>query len=77
MFLSLLNFLENRPLLILDEAHELPSEVLKFQSFSITRIKWRDYLRKDSEIPNRYDNIKGWIDFLIETKKDILERMRL
>jgi Rad3-related DNA helicase len=66
-----------RPLLILDEAHELPSEVLKFQSFSITKTKWQKYLI-DFQIPNSgYDDVRGWIEFLIELKENILKRIRV
>jgi ATP-dependent DNA helicase DinG len=79
MFLSLLGLVEPRNLLILDEAHELPSEVLKFQSFTITKNRWQKYISKIGfEIPNLgYDDIKGWIEFLIGLKGTILERMKV
>jgi ATP-dependent DNA helicase DinG len=78
MFLSLLGLFPARPLLILDEAHELPSEVLKFQSFFITKIKWEKYLGLNFKIPNiDIDDIRGWIEFLIGLKEQISKRLML
>jgi Rad3-related DNA helicase len=78
MFLSLLGLFPVRNLLICDEAHELPSEVLKFQSFSITKNRWQKYMGIDFQIPNLgFDDVKGWIEFLIRLKETILRRIRV
>jgi ATP-dependent DNA helicase DinG len=78
MFLSLLGLFPTRKLLVLDEAHDLPSQVLAFQSFSISRFKCQKYLGITFEMPNLgYEDLHGWIDFLIDLKKQILERMKI
>jgi Rad3-related DNA helicase len=78
MFLSLLGLFPTRPLLILDEAHELPSEVLKFQSFFVSKIKWQKYLGQDFQIPLLgIDDIRGWIEFLIGLKESVSKRLML
>jgi ATP-dependent DNA helicase DinG len=75
MFLSLFKMLPTRNLLVLDEAHEIPNEILKFQKFSISRLRCQKYMGRYFKIPNLgYDVIK-WADFLIDFKKTILEKM--
>jgi Rad3-related DNA helicase len=44
MLLSLLGLFPIRNLIVLDEAHELPQEVIKFQQFSISKIRWQKYV---------------------------------
>jgi ATP-dependent DNA helicase DinG len=78
MFLSLSKMIEPRKLLILDEAHELPSEILKFQSYSITKNKWQKYLGQSFQISNLgYEDIIGWLDFLIGLKENMLKGIRV
>jgi ATP-dependent DNA helicase DinG len=57
--------------LILDEAHRLEEEVVKFTGISISKRRWKRYI-PDFEIVNYdYNDIEKWIEFLIELNKDV------
>lgn len=78
MLLSLLRLFPMRNLLVLDEVHELPQEVIKFQQFSISKIRWKKYLGADFTIPKLdIDDLRGWIDFLIGLKENVLKRLKI
>jgi ATP-dependent DNA helicase DinG len=62
--------LTSRELLILDEGHLLETELVKFRGLMITKRRWKRYISDLKLIDFGFDDIKGWIDFLIglETK---------
>ncbi|MGB8935146.1 MAG: hypothetical protein WCC17_08580 [Candidatus Nitrosopolaris sp.] len=52
--------------MILDEAHRLEEEVVKFTGISISKRRWKRYI-PDFEIVNYgYNDIEKWIEFLIK-----------
>jgi ATP-dependent DNA helicase DinG len=53
----------SRELLVLDEAHLLEAEVVRFHGISISRKKWRRYI-PDLIIDNHNYDIGGWLSFL-------------
>jgi Rad3-related DNA helicase len=62
---------QRRNLLVLDEAHQLESEVGDFRSFTI-RKNMLPFLKM--KMPdNNVDDIKTWLDFCIELKERLLE----
>ncbi|MGA9153005.1 MAG: hypothetical protein WBZ36_20700, partial [Candidatus Nitrosopolaris sp.] len=75
MFLAIMNKnLPSRELLVLDEAHLLETEVVKFIGISISRKKWRKYIL-DLKINNhgeKYDVIR-WLDFIEDLKENLLD----
>jgi ATP-dependent DNA helicase DinG len=74
IFLSLLtnkNMMQQRELLVLDEAHLLETEIVKFRGLSISKKRWRRYIPKFKMVDYGYD-IDGWLDFLIDLEKTIL-----
>lgn len=74
IFLSLLpnrNLLPARHLLILDEAHLVEIEIVKFRGLSISKKRWKRYLEDFEIIDYGYD-IDGWIAFLIELENKML-----
>ncbi|MGA8843125.1 MAG: ATP-dependent DNA helicase [Nitrososphaeraceae archaeon] len=73
-FLALLpnkNFLPSRSLLILDEAHLLETEIVKFRGLSITRKRWKRYIN-DFILTDYGYNLYDWLEFLIKLEKKIL-----
>jgi Rad3-related DNA helicase len=73
-FLALLpskNFLPSRNLLILDEAHLLETEIVKFRGISITRKRWKRYLN-DFVLTDHGYNLDDWLEFLIRLEKKVL-----
>ena len=74
IFLSLLinkNMMQQRELLVLDEAHLLESEIVKFRGLSISKKRWRRYIHDFKMIDYGYD-LTGWLDFLIDLEKSML-----
>jgi Rad3-related DNA helicase len=66
MFLAIINKnLPSRELLVLDEAHLLETEVVKFIGISISHKKWRKYIL-DLKIDNHGDkyDVTRWLEFL-------------
>ena len=63
--------LPSRKLLILDEAHMLETEIVKFRGISVSRKRWRKYI-PDLIIDDHGYDISGWVGFL-----DDLKQMRL
>jgi len=74
MFLAIINKnLPSRELLVLDEAHLLETEVVKFIGISISHKKWRKYIL-DLKIENhgdKYDVIR-WLEFLEDLEEKLL-----
>ncbi|MFY9868397.1 MAG: hypothetical protein WAK17_01645, partial [Candidatus Nitrosopolaris sp.] len=69
IFLAFLNKnLPSRDLLILDEAHLLETEVVKFRGISISKKKWKKYI-PDLKVENHGYDIRGWVDFLVRLKQ--------
>ena len=74
IFLSLLtnkNVLQQRNLLILDEAHLLETEIVKFRGLSISKKRWRRYIHDFKMVDYGY-SIDGWLEFLIDLEKTML-----
>jgi ATP-dependent DNA helicase DinG len=74
IFLSLLsnkNVMQQRELLVLDEAHLLETEIVKFRGLSISKKRWKRYMHDFKMVDYGYD-IDGWLDFLIELEKTML-----
>jgi ATP-dependent DNA helicase DinG len=73
IFLALLpnkKVLPSRELLILDEAHLLETEIVRFRGLPISKTRWKQYIPNLKMVDYGYDDIEKWIDFLIglETK---------
>lgn len=61
-----------RELLVLDEAHLLESELVKYSGFSISQHKWGKFI-KNFRIPDLgYDDVKKWIGFLISLESNMI-----
>ena len=74
IFLSLLsnkNMTQQRELLVLDEAHLLETEIVKFRGLSISKKRWRRYIHDFKMIDHGYD-MNGWLEFLIDLERTIL-----
>ena len=74
IFLSLLsnkNMMQHRELLVLDEAHLLETEIVKFRGLSISKKRWRRYIHDFKMIDHGYD-MNGWLEFLIDLERTIL-----
>jgi ATP-dependent DNA helicase DinG len=74
-FLALLPSKKNllsRELLVLDEGHLLETELVKFRGLIITKRRWKRYISDLKLIDFGFDDIKRWIDFLIELESKIL-----
>jgi ATP-dependent DNA helicase DinG len=81
MFLSLLKYRTKNPIpprnvLILDEAHKLEEEIVKFTGISISKRHYKRYI-PDFEIPNYgLDDLEKWIEFLDNLVKNIVDSAR-
>ena len=74
IFLSLLSkksMMQQRDLLVLDEAHLLETEIVKFRGLSISKKRWRRYIHDFKMIDHGYD-MNGWLEFLINLERTIL-----
>ncbi len=74
IFLSLLsnkNMMQQKDLLVLDEAHLLETEIVKFRGLSISKKRWRRYIHDFKMIDHGY-NMHGWLEFLIDLERTIL-----
>jgi ATP-dependent DNA helicase DinG len=79
IFLALLSnkkILPSRELLILDEAHLLETEIVRFRGLAISKRRWKKYIPNLKMVDYGYDDIEKWIDFLIdlETRMLVLTR---
>ena len=76
IFLGLLpnkKSLPERELLVLDEGHLLETEIVKFRGLTISKRRWKRYIRDLKIIDYGYDDIENWIDFLIEVETEMLD----
>ena len=74
-FLALLpnkKVLHSRELLILDEAHLLETEIVRFRGISISKRRWKQYIPNLKMVDYGYD-IENWIDFLIDLETRMLD----
>jgi hypothetical protein len=58
--------------LVLDEGHLLETEIVKFRGLTISKKRWKRYIRDLKIIDYGYDDIENWIDFLIEVETKLL-----
>jgi ATP-dependent DNA helicase DinG len=73
MFFAIMNKkLPSRELLILDEAHMLETEIVRFRGISISRRKWRKYI-PDLRIDDHGYDVGGWLCFLDDLREMILD----
>jgi ATP-dependent DNA helicase DinG len=75
IFLALLpnkKVLPSRELLVLDEAHLLETEIVRFRRLTISRRRWKKYIPNLKMVDYGYDDIKKWIDFLIDLETRML-----
>jgi len=73
MFFAIMNKkLPSRELLILDEAHMLETEIVRFKGISISRRKWRKYI-PDLRIDDHSYDVKGWLGFLDDLRQMMLD----
>jgi ATP-dependent DNA helicase DinG len=61
-----------RELLVLDEAHLLETEIVKFRGLSISKKRWKRYIKDLKIIDYGYNEVKRWIDFLIDLETKML-----
>jgi ATP-dependent DNA helicase DinG len=75
IFLALLSnkkILPSRELLILDEAHLLETEIVRFRGLAISKRRWKKYIPNLKMVDYGYDDIEKWIDFLIDLERRML-----
>jgi Rad3-related DNA helicase len=63
--------MQQRELLVLDEAHLLETEIVKFRGLSISKKRWRRYIHDFKMTDHGYD-MNGWLEFLIDLERTIL-----
>ncbi|MGA7369276.1 MAG: ATP-dependent DNA helicase [Nitrososphaeraceae archaeon] len=74
-FLALLpnkKSLLSRELLVLDEGHLLETELVRYRGLVISKRRWRRYISDLKLIDFGFDDIRRWIDFLIEIETKML-----
>jgi Rad3-related DNA helicase len=67
--------LPSRDLLVLDEAHRIEEEVVKFTGISISRRKWRRYI-PDLKVDDHGYDVSGWVGFL-DKLKDMMRGVKI
>jgi ATP-dependent DNA helicase DinG len=75
IFLALLpnkKSLPERELLVLDEGHLLETEIVKFRGLTISKRRWKRYISDFKIVDYGYDDIRNWVDFLIEVETKLL-----
>ena len=79
MFLSLLptKKFHSREILILDEAHLLETEIVKFTGITISKRKWKRYIPDFKIVDYGYNDIEKWIDFLIDLETKMTEGVEI
>jgi ATP-dependent DNA helicase DinG len=63
----------SRELLILDEAHQLETEIVGFTGISISKRRWKRYIPNFKIVDYGYD-IEKWINFLIDLETILMPR---
>ena len=61
-----------RELLVLDEGHLLETEIVKFRGLSISKKRWKRYIKDLNIIDYGYNEVIRWIDFLIDLETKML-----
>jgi ATP-dependent DNA helicase DinG len=56
----------------LDEGHLLETEIVKFRGISISKKRWKRYIKDLKIIDYGYNEVKRWIDFLIDLETKML-----
>jgi ATP-dependent DNA helicase DinG len=64
--------LTSREILVLDEAHRLEEEIVKFTEISISKRRWERYIPNFEIIDYGYYDIEKWIDFLTDLEIKML-----
>ena len=72
MFFAIMNKKIPSRELILDEAHMLETEIVRFRGISISRRKWRKYIPELRIDDHRYD-VKTWLGFLDDLRGMMLD----
>ncbi len=67
--------LPSRELIVLDEAHLLETEAVKFMEISISKRKWKKYIHNLRIEDYGYD-VENWIDFLKDLERKMIEVMK-
>jgi ATP-dependent DNA helicase DinG len=65
--------LPSRELLVLDEAHRLEEEVVKFAGIPISKRRWKRYFPDFKMVDYGYGDIEKWIDFLIDLRERMID----
>jgi ATP-dependent DNA helicase DinG len=71
-FLPSKKIIPPRELLVLDEGHLLETEIVKFRGLSISKKRWKRYINDLKIIDYGYNEVKRWIDFLIDLEMKVL-----
>ena len=71
-FLPSKKIIQPRELLVLDEGHLLETEIVKFRGISISKKRWKRYIKDLKIIDYGYNEVKRWIDFLIDLETKML-----
>jgi Rad3-related DNA helicase len=71
-FLPRKKIITPRELLVLDEGHLLETEIVKFRGLSISKKRWRRYIKDLKIIDYGYNEVKRWINFLIDLETKML-----
>ena len=58
--------------MVLDEAHLLETEIVRFRGLTISKRRWIKYIPSLKMVDYGYDDIKKWIDFLIDLETRML-----
>jgi ATP-dependent DNA helicase DinG len=61
--------LPSRELLILDEAHLLEPEIVRFRGLSISKKRWKKYIPNLKMVDYGYDDVEKWLEFLLDLEK--------
>jgi Rad3-related DNA helicase len=71
-FLPNRKVLSQRELLILDEAHLLETEIVRFRGLSISKRRWKRYIPNLKMVDYGYNDVENWIDFLVDLETRML-----
>jgi len=71
-FLPNRKVLSQRELLILDEAHLLETEIVRFRGLSISKRRWKRYIPNLKMIDYGYNDVENWMDFLVDLETRML-----
>jgi ATP-dependent DNA helicase DinG len=71
-FLPSKKIIPSRELLVLDEGHLLETDIVKFRGLSISKKRWRRYIKDLKIIDYGYNEVKRWINFLIDLETKML-----